>query len=74
MLARRKLGAISDESNPGELDAVISPHNPENRARLARQDGYKAAEKTIIPGARCDRTLDIIQGHPDAVQVDCLMR
>jgi midasin (ATPase involved in ribosome maturation) len=42
-----------------ELDVVISPRNLENWARLARYDGYiKAAEKTIIPIAKCDRTLE----------------
>ncbi len=47
-----------------ELDVVISPRNLENWARLAKYDGYvKAAEKTIIPIARCDRTLeDTIRG------------
>ena len=47
-----------------ELDVVISPRNLENWARLAKYDGYvKAAEKTIIPIAKCDRTLeDTIRG------------
>ena len=47
-----------------ELDVVISPRNLENWARLAKYDGYiKAAEKTIIPVAKCDRTLeDTIRG------------
>ena len=47
-----------------ELDVVISPRNLENWARLARYEGYvKAAEKTIIPIAKCDRTLeDTIRG------------
>lgn len=47
-----------------ELDIVISPRNLENWARLAKYDGYiKAAEKTIIPVAKCDRTLeDTIRG------------
>ena len=42
-----------------ELDIVISPRNLENWARLAKYDGYiKAAEKTIIPVAKCDRALE----------------
>lgn len=42
-----------------ELDIVISPRNLENWARLAKFEGYlKAAEKTIIPVAKCDRTLE----------------
>lgn len=42
-----------------ELDIVISPRNLENWARLAKYDGYvKAAEKTIIPVAKCDRGLE----------------
>lgn len=42
-----------------ELDVVISPRNLENWARLAKFEGYlKAAEKTIIPVAKCDRTLE----------------
>ena len=47
-----------------ELDLVISPRNLENWARLAKYDGYiKAAEKTIIPIAKCDRTMeDTIRG------------
>lgn len=47
-----------------ELDVVISPRNLENWARLAKYEGYiKAAEKTIIPVAKCDRTLeDTIRG------------
>lgn len=47
-----------------ELDIVISPRNLENWARLAKYEGYlKAAEKTIIPVAKCDRTLeDTIRG------------
>lgn len=47
-----------------ELDVVISPRNLENWVRLARYEGYvKAAEKTIIPIAKCDRTLeDTIRG------------
>ncbi len=47
-----------------ELDVVISPRNLENWARLAKYDGYVgAAEKTIIPIAKCDRALEeIIRG------------
>ena len=47
-----------------ELDVVISPRNLENWAKLAKYDGYvKAAEKTLIPVAKCDRTLeDTIRG------------
>lgn len=42
-----------------ELDIVISPRNLENWVRLAKYDGYiKAAEKTIIPIAKCDRVLE----------------
>jgi len=42
-----------------ELDIVISPRNLENWARLAKYEGFiKAAEKTIIPVAKCDRALE----------------
>ena len=42
-----------------ELDVVISPRNLENWARIAKYDGYvHAAEKTIIPIAKCDRVLE----------------
>ncbi|MBP5503044.1 MAG: AAA family ATPase [Bacteroidales bacterium] len=42
-----------------ELDIVISPRNLENWARLAKYEGYvQAAEKTIIPVAKCDRLLE----------------
>lgn len=42
-----------------ELDVVISPRNLENWARLAKYDGYiAAAEKTILPVAKCDRVLE----------------
>jgi hypothetical protein len=42
-----------------ELDIVISPRNLENWARLAKYEGYiAAAEKTIIPIAKCDRVLE----------------
>ena len=47
-----------------ELDVVISPRNLENWARLAKYEGYvKAAEKTLIPVAKCNRALeDTIRG------------
>ncbi len=42
-----------------ELDIVISPRNLENWARMAKFEGYpEAAEKTIIPVAKCDRMLE----------------
>ncbi len=42
-----------------ELDIVISPRNLENWARLAKYEGYiKAAEKTMLPIAKCDRILE----------------
>lgn len=42
-----------------ELDMVISPRNIENWARLAKFDGYiAAAEKTIIPIAKCERSIE----------------
>ena len=42
-----------------ELDVVISPRNLENWARLAKYEGYMtAAEKAIIPIAKCDRVLE----------------
>jgi MoxR-like ATPase len=42
-----------------ELDIVISPRNLENWARLAKYEGYlAAAEKTIIPIAKCDRAME----------------
>jgi hypothetical protein len=42
-----------------ELEIVISPRNLENWARLARHEGYlRASEKTIIPIAKNDRTLE----------------
>lgn len=42
-----------------ELDIVISPRNLENWARMAKYEGYPlAAEKTIIPIAKCDRMLE----------------
>ncbi|MCL2147717.1 MAG: AAA family ATPase [Methanomassiliicoccaceae archaeon] len=47
-----------------ELDIVISPRNLENWARLAKYEGYMpAAEKTIVPIAKCDRVMeDVIRG------------
>ncbi|MCL2128768.1 MAG: AAA family ATPase [Treponema sp.] len=42
-----------------ELEIVISPRNLENWARIARHDGYVlAAEKTILPVAKNDKTLE----------------
>ncbi|MDR2734059.1 MAG: AAA family ATPase [Spirochaetota bacterium] len=42
-----------------ELEIVISPRNLENWARLAQYEGYvRASEKTIIPIAKNDRTLE----------------
>ena len=42
-----------------ELDVVISPRNLENWARLAKYENYiTAAEKAIIPIAKCDRVLE----------------
>lgn len=42
-----------------ELDMVISPRNIENWARLAKFEGYiNSAEKTIIPIAKCDRSVE----------------
>ena len=41
------------------MDVVISPRNLENWVRLAKYEGYiQAAEKTIIPIAKCDRALE----------------
>ena len=38
---------------------VISPRKIENWARLAKFDGYiAAAEKTIIPVAKCERSVE----------------
>jgi hypothetical protein len=47
-----------------ELDVVISPRNLENWMRMAKYEGYlAAAEKTLIPIAKCDRMLeDSIRG------------
>ena len=58
------IGAFEKKVEAEELDVVISPRNLENWAKLAKYDGYvKAAEKTLIPVAKCDRTLeDTIRG------------
>ena len=41
------------------MDVVISPRNLENWARLAKYEGYiVAAEKSIVPIAKCDRILE----------------
>ena len=55
---------IKKKTESEELDVVISPRNLENWARLAKYEGYiAAAEKTIIPIAKCDRVLeDTIRG------------
>ncbi|NLC33112.1 MAG: AAA family ATPase, partial [Clostridiales bacterium] len=47
-----------------EMENVISPRNIENWARLAKYEGYiQAAEKTILPIAKCERVLeDTIRG------------
>jgi midasin (ATPase involved in ribosome maturation) len=58
----RKLKAKIEKE---ERDTVISPRNLENWARLARRGGgyVTAAEKTIIPIAKCDRAFeDAIRG------------
>lgn len=50
---------LKKKINSEELDMVISPRNIENWARLAKFEGYiSAAEKTIIPIAKCDRTVE----------------
>jgi midasin (ATPase involved in ribosome maturation) len=42
-----------------ELDAVISPRNLENWARMAKYEGYiRAYEKTIVPIARSDKVFE----------------
>ena len=42
-----------------ELEIVISPRNLENWARIARHDGFLlASEKTILPVAKNDKTLE----------------
>lgn len=50
---------LKKKINSEELDMVISPRNIENWARLAKFEGYiRAAEKTIIPIAKCDRSVE----------------
>lgn len=50
---------LKKKINNEELDMVISPRNIENWARLAKFEGYiQAAEKTIIPVAKCDRSVE----------------
>lgn len=50
---------LKKKTNNEELDMVISPRNIENWARLAKYEGYiQAAEKTIIPVAKCDRSVE----------------
>ncbi len=50
---------IKHKIDAEELEVVISPRNLENWARLAKYEGYiTAAEKTIIPIAKCDRVLE----------------
>lgn len=50
---------LKKKINSEELDMVISPRNIENWARLAKFEGYiPAAEKTIIPVAKCDRSVE----------------
>jgi MoxR-like ATPase len=52
-------GKIRKKIEGDELDAVISPRNLENWARQAQYEGYvTAAERTIIPIARCDRSFE----------------
>lgn len=42
-----------------DLDVVLSPRNLENWARVSKYEGFiNAAEKTIIPIAKCDRVLE----------------
>ena len=50
---------IKKKIDAEELDVVISPRNLENWVKLAKYEGYvKAAEKTLIPVAKCDRALE----------------
>jgi len=52
----RKLRKTVGSDDP---DAVISPRNLENWARLAKYEGYvAAAEKALVSVARCDRQLE----------------
>ncbi|MBR2284480.1 MAG: AAA family ATPase [Ruminococcus sp.] len=50
---------IRSKAQAEELDLVISPRNLENWARMAVYEGYvAAAEKTIVPIARSDRSIE----------------
>ncbi len=50
---------LKKKINSEELDMVISPRNIENWTRLAKFEGYiAAAEKTIIPIAKCERFVE----------------
>ena len=50
---------IKTKAEAEELDLVISPRNLENWARMAGYEGYiSAAEKTIIPIARSERSIE----------------
>ena len=50
---------IKTKAQAEELDLVISPRNLENWARMAGYEGYlSAAEKTIIPIARSERSIE----------------
>jgi hypothetical protein len=50
---------LKKKINSEELDIVISPRNLENWVRMAKYEGYlAAAEKTIIPIAKCDRAME----------------
>ena len=50
---------IKHKAEAEGLDLVISPRNLENWARMAKYEGYiAAAEKTIIPVARGERSLE----------------
>ncbi len=50
---------IKAKAHAEELDLVISPRNLENWARMAGYEGYiQASEKTIIPIARSERSIE----------------
>lgn len=50
---------LKNKIDSEELDIVISPRNLEHWARLAKYEEYiSAAEKTIIPIAKCDRAME----------------
>jgi midasin (ATPase involved in ribosome maturation) len=50
---------IRNKIQSEELDAVISPRNLENWARMAKYEGYiRAYEKTIVPIARSDKVFE----------------